>query len=277
MQRFILSLALVILVFIPFYSGKADTDTSSWPPQSRALLEQAKKQPSFSRVSGWSPQFSPTSDGKSYILVWYKGETPPSKWVVSMPGTKGYATHDFFVWSLALNGRNDVGFISIQWWLGKNDGMRDYYDPPEINREIGQALARLNVQPDSAMLVGFSRGSANVYAVAALDRNKGPHYFSTIVASSGGMAEDYPPTKQIIDGVYGKTPFAGTKWITSCGMLDPNPERDGCPAMKRTADWLKAEGGDVILQIEDPAKGHGALNTNLANAGKVLDLYLAGH
>lgn len=266
---------IFIIIAMLFISPAAfaDTDVSAWPQQSRALLEQARKQPSFVRVASWNPQFYPTSDGKSYVLVWYRGDKPPSKWLVSLPGTQGYATHDFFVWSLALNGRSDIGFISIQWWLGRNDGVREYYDPPEINKEIGQTLARLNVQPDTAMLAGFRRGAANIYAVAALDHNKGHHYFSTAVASSGGMSEDYPPNQQIINGAYGKTPFAGMKWITSCGMLDPNPDRDGCPAMKKTAEWLKAKGADVILQIEDPAKGHGALNTNLANAKKVLDLY----
>lgn len=247
---------------------------ASWTPASKALLEQAQHEGIQKQGNDLSNvHYMPTSDGKSYLLVWHPHETPPKKWLVSLPGTHGYATRDFEVWAPALKDR-DIGFISIQWWLGQGDRTEDYYRPNEIYRELDQALNRLDVAPDTALLQGFSRGSANIYAVAALDRNRGHKYFSTVVANSGGVAIDYPPTREIVDGLYGTSPFTGTQWITSCGARDENPDRDGCPAMQRTAKWLEQMGGKVVLQIEDAQAGHGALNTNLDNARQVLDLYM---
>lgn len=272
MRGFFLFLFLVSLLN-GFQSVKADELT--WGESGKRLLAQAKNQPNYQEAASLAPRFFPTSDGKSFLLVWYKGDTPPQKWLVSLPGSQGYATQDFFVWSPALSGR-DIGFVSLQWWLGQGDDMRDYYSPFDIYRELDKALGRLGVKPDMALLQGFSRGSANIYAVAALDRMRGHRYFSMFVANSGGVAPDYPPTRKINDGEFGFQPFAGTRWITSCGERDPHPERDGCPAMRRTAAWLQEKGAAITLQIEDPAKGHGALNTNPENAHKVLDLYLDG-
>ena len=123
------------------------------------------------------------------------------------------------------------------------------------------------------MLHGFSRGSANSYAVAALDAGRdGRHYFSLFVASSGGVALDFPPTRAIANGDYGPRPLQNTRWVTAAGGRDPHPDRDGIEGMRRTAAWLKEQGGTVVLAIEDAKEGHGALQRN-GNVKKVLDFY----
>ena len=122
------------------------------------------------------------------------------------------------------------------------------------------------------MLHGFSRGSANAYAVMALDSGRGHQYFSFAVASSGGVALDYPPTRAILAGVFGLRPLLNTRWVTSAGARDPNPDRDGIPAMRRTAAWLKEQGATVLMTIEDPTEGHGALQRNSKNTKQLLDL-----
>lgn len=124
------------------------------------------------------------------------------------------------------------------------------------------------------MLHGFSRGSANSYAVAALDAGRGKRYFSLAVASSGGVNLDYPPTRAILAGAFGDHPLRGTRWITVAGAHDPEPDRSGIPGMKRTAAWLREQGATVIETIEDPDEGHGALQRNPKNARRVLDLFL---
>jgi hypothetical protein len=146
----------------------------------------------------------------------------------------------------------------------------------QIYREFDIALRKLGVAPGMAMLHGFSRGSANAYAVAAIDAGRGRRYFSLIVASSGGVATDYPPTQAILSGAFGDRPLRGTRWITVAGARDPAPERDGIPAMRRTAAWLETQGAAVIERIEDPREGHGALQRNAANAQRVLDLFTRG-
>ncbi len=60
-----------------------------------------------------------------------------------------------------------------------------------------------------------TRGSANLYAVAAIDKGRGRKLFSLYVASSGGVALDYPPTRSILDGRMGPRPLAGTNWVTA--------------------------------------------------------------
>lgn len=126
------------------------------------------------------------------------------------------------------------------------------------------------------MLHGFSRGAANSYAVAAIDAgNRGRHYFALIVASSGGVGLEYPPTRAILNGAYGPHPLQGTRWITAAGGRDPHPERDGIPGMRQAAGWLREQGATVVAEIEDASEGHGALQRN-GNARRVLDLFLQG-
>ncbi len=123
------------------------------------------------------------------------------------------------------------------------------------------------------MLHGFSRGSANSYAVMALDAGKGTGFFALAVAQSGGVSVDYRPTRAILNGEYGSRPLAGTKWITVAGMRDPQPDQGGVPAMRRTAIWLREQGAEVD-SIEVMNGGHGALTRDSATAAKVLDRFL---
>jgi len=67
--------------------------------------------------------------------------------------------------------------------------------------------------------------------------------------------------------------LAGTRWVTACGERDPNPERDGCPGMRRTGQWLKEQGAILLDAIEDPQSGHGALQLNPRNAERLLEFF----
>jgi hypothetical protein len=230
----------------------------------------------FSTAEKLHPEVRPTSDGKSFYLVW-RASPVPTKWIVSLHGAgqpaRGFATDDLAVWAPHLKNR-DVGLLCLQWWMGKGDGIESFYTPLEINREIDRALQDLHVKPGNVMLHGFSRGAANSYAVAAIDAGRGGRYFSLIVASSGGYAADYPPNRGITNGDFGADPLKRTRWITAAGARDPNPQRDGIEGMRRTARWLKEQGAVVVESIEDPKFGHGALHLNFKNTSRVLDLFL---
>lgn len=223
-----------------------------------------------------NPDIIPTSDGQSFIVVWKATGKNPKHWIVSLHGSQGFATDDLAIWYPHLK-NSDVGLVSVQWWIGTDDTTKSYYTPLQIYREIDIALQKLGVQPGTVMLHGFSRGSANSYAVAAIDAGRGRHYFSLNVASSGGVSLDYPPTRAILDGAFGDHPLRSTRWITVAGAREGNPvaqDRDGIPGMKRTAAWLREQGATVIETIEDPDEGHGALMLNPKNARHVLDLFL---
>jgi len=191
------------------------------------------------------------------------------KWIVSLHGTGGSARTDIGIWQKNAAGRG-FGLLSIQWWREQGDS---YLPPAEIHREIEAAAKLLGIVPGRALLHGFSRGSSNLYAVAALDAGQGRKVFSLFVANSGGAAADYPPNRAVAEGKFGKRPLAGTRWITVCGERDPHPDRDGCPGMRRTGLWLKEQGAQLVEAIEDPKFGHGALSLNPRSAERVLDLF----
>lgn len=245
---------------------------NDFPLAAQQLYEKAKHGQRYELAMKLSPAIVPTADGRSFFVIWRpKSGAMPRKWVVSLHGSHGFATEDFAVWSPYLMDR-DVGYIGLQWWLGQ--GHDDYYKPQEIYRELDVLMSRLQISPGDALLEGFSRGAANIYAVAALDHVKGRNYFSLFVASSGGVSVDYPPTQQIERGVFGAQPYAGSNWITACGGTDENPNRDGCPAMQRTAQWLKGKGANIVMQLEDANLGHGAFHRNPALANKALDWFM---
>lgn len=237
------------------------------------LFQQAQAGKFYSTAAGLRPEYLPTSDGQSFLAAWRAtGTNAPRRWIVSLPGSEGFATDDLAIWSRHLKGR-DVGLVSVQWWLGRDHERESYYSPEQVYRELDRALQKLGVAPGTVMFHGFSRGSANSYAIAALDAGRGRKYFALNVASSGGVAVDYPPTRAILNGSYGDHPLRGTRWVTAAGAHDS--ERDGVAAMRRTAEWLKDQGATVELVIEDPNLGHGALVLNPNNARRVLDRFLA--
>lgn len=239
----------------------------------QAVYQRAQGGRWFAQASALGFEVMSTSDGRSFLAAWKPAGAAPKRWIVSLHGSHGFATDDLALWHSALKDR-EVGLLCLQWWIGNDDSMSSYYPPLQIYREIDIALQRIGVQPGAAMLHGFSRGSANSYAVAALDASRGRHYFALNVASSGGVATDYPPTRAILSGAFGDRPLRGTRWITAAGARDPEPERDGVPAMRRTAAWLEEQGATVIERIEDPAEGHGALQRNVRNTQRVVDLFL---
>lgn len=272
MKYFFLSIFLVLPLL---FSSIAQAE--GWTPQSKALYEMAQAKRKFTEPEGMKPKAVPMQNGKGFFLVWAPEqkipEKWPEKWIVSMPGSHGLVTDEFSLWARNLKERN-VGLVEVQWWLGSGDETKDYLTPPEIYREIDMLLSSMRIQPGYAMLHGFSRGSANIYPVAALDRVRGRKFFNVFVANSGRASVNYPPTHEIEMGNFGEKPFEGTQWVTVCGFKDKNPTRDGCEGMQETGKWLRRLGATLAMVIEDPESGHGALHTNPQNIVKLLDWYL---
>lgn len=267
-----IAIACMCLV-LSWQSSFAATEQGMLQGQAGDVYRRAQGGRWFADAAKLAPDVLPTSDGQSFIVAWRAPGTNPKRWIVSLHGSRGFATDDLALWYPSLKGR-DVGLISVQWWIGADDSPRSYYAPLQIYREIDLALRKLGVQPGMVMLHGFSRGSANSYAVAAIDAGRGRRYFSLNVASSGGVSTDFPPTRSIVAGDFGERPLKGTRWILAAGARDPVPDRDGIPGMRRTAVWLEEQGAIVAERIEDPTEGHGALLRNAANTRHVLDLFM---
>lgn len=244
----------------------------SLPPAAQQLYEQARNGKWFRDAEKLSPAILPTSDGRSFVAVWKPAAASKNLWVVSLHGSEGYATDDLAIWHKYLAPRG-IGLITLQWWFGRGQGNADYYAPEQINRELDIALRTVGVQPGRAMLHGFSRGSANIYAVAALASSRPAKYFSLFVANAGRMSPDFPPNRALAEGRFGPRPLANTRWITVCGDRDPHPERDGCSGIRATGQWLAEQGAQVALAIEDPQGDHGVFHRNPGNVNRVLDLF----
>ena len=266
---------VAVMLLALLASGQFSAAEQKLTGRAAALFKQAQAGKHYATAAKLQPEILPTSDGQSFLVVWRAagGTNAPPRWIVSLPGSHGFATDDLAIWSPHLQGR-DVGLVCVQWWLGQGDDTASYYRPEQIYREVDLALQKLGVKPGAVMLHGFSRGAANSHAIAALDAGRGKNYFALNVASSGGVALDYPPTRAILNGRYGDHPLRGTRWITAAGAKDT--ERDGIAAMRRTAEWLKEQGAIVLERIEDPDLGHGALVLNPRHAARVLDVFLNG-
>ncbi len=216
-----------------------------------------------------------TQDQKSYVLTWFPEGTDESHLppiVVTLHGHGGYAFDDFYVWHPFLKQRG-YGFMAIQWWIGDSEKTSDYLMPQEIYRIIDQNFKKLGVEPGRAMLHGFSRGSANIYPVAAMDQSLKNHYFSLFVANAGRANSGYPPVHEIEQGRFGERPFEGTHWVTFAGGKDTNPDRDGIPGMRETGDWIQRYGGTLDLAIEDPSADHGGFHRSPKNCEAALDVF----
>lgn len=237
------------------------------------LYAKATRGPHYEQSARLHPRILPTADGRSFAAVW-QAVPNPTHWIVSLHGSRGFATDDLAVWHPHLKDR-PVGIICLQWWLGENDSTSGYLTPREMYDDLSPLLGQLKVTPGKVMLEGFSRGSANSYALAAIDAgDKGHHWFNLCVAQCGGASPDYPPTRAIDEGLYGREPLRGTRWVTVAGAKDPNPQRDGLEGMRQTARWLEAHGATVLARIEDPSLGHGAMHLSQSNTKRVLDLFL---
>ncbi|MBI1763561.1 MAG: hypothetical protein HYR56_19220 [Acidobacteria bacterium] len=235
----------------------------TYPPAVQALLDwaRANNPQHYQFALDQGAQIGVTADQRSFYLVWYPATQtglPADKrsLIVTMHGTGGNAFTEFFLWYNSAQ-QHQHGVLALQWYFPANTPPNDYYAPAESYSALAAALKGQAFKPGRALFHGFSRGSANSYYVTMFDRLSGNHFFGLSVANSGGASTDYPLYLDIVAGRFGVRPLAGTRWITSCGERDPNPERDGCPALRRTDTWLLQQGASLDMVIEDNAGGHG--------------------
>jgi hypothetical protein len=217
----------------------------------------------------------PAADGKSFSVWWLPAGSDPANpppMIVTLHGHASWAFDEFFLWHPYAMERG-YGILALQWWFGGGEAINNYYLPQEMYPLIEEVLKAKNVRPQTVLLHGFSRGSANTYGLTALDRASGNNFFLLTIANAGGRAVDFPIHQSIERGDFGPRPFANTHWVMVCGMNDPHPERDGCPAMNAAREWVLQLGGAVDLLIEDPNGDHGAFHRNPANVNAALDVF----
>lgn len=197
-------------------------------------------------------------------------EAPP--FIATIHGHAGWATNEFYLWHSYAKERG-YGIVALQWWFGEGERYQDYYAPNEVNRELSIILGGEGARPERVLFHGFSRGSANSYAVVAYDRNGGEGYYGLAIANAGKPGLDFPGNVDIESGTLGPQPLAGTRWVTFCGGKDEHPDRDGCQGMRAAAAWIERYGGTVLKVMEDPEADHGGFHRNPANTNAALDVF----
>ncbi|MFH2104088.1 MAG: hypothetical protein ABIJ39_12120 [Chloroflexota bacterium] len=216
-----------------------------------------------------------SEDGRSFLLFWLPpGGDPnnPPPLIVSLHGEGAYAFDEFFAWHpRALE--YGYGILAVQWRVGAGESDADYYTAGEVHQVLQSTLHMIKAQPGLNLLHGFGRGAASIYALAALDATSPSPYFRMTIANAGGANLDFSANQQISSGAFGSLPFLATHWFLYCGMQDPNPDRDGCPAMQRTQEWLTGLGGTVDSFIQDPSGGHDGFLTDPENIRAALSAF----
>ena len=220
-------------------------------------------------------QFLSTPDGRSFCVLWYPDGTSPDNpppMIVTLHGHASWALDEFFLWQ-PYAAKRKFGILALQWWFGKGETPNDYYVPQDMYRIIDAVLRRQNIPRQSVLVHGFSRGSANIFGLTALDRASRNHFFLLTVANAGKAGRDFPINQEIDRGAFGQRPFEGTHWVTCAGAHDPHPDRDGVQGMRDARDWVTRHGGTVELSIEDANGDHGCFHRNPANVEAALDVF----
>ncbi len=265
--------SLASLLFLALFTLPARAEDPKLPPLVAQGRDADPHRYQFALDKG--AQILPTSDGKSFYILWLpetkKGaEHPPM--IATIHGHDGFAFNEFFLWYPEAKKRG-MGILAIQWWLGKGERPQDYLSPDEVYAVVEDVFEKEGMMEGSSLFHGFSRGSANSYAVGANDTHSGKRYFSLFVANSGKPSLDYPPNMAIERGEYGEKPLTGTHWVTYAGAKDTNPERDGFEGMRGAGEWIRQHGGVVDLALEDPNGDHGGFHKNPANMAKALECF----
>ncbi len=214
-----------------------------------------------------------TSDNKAFTIWWQPSTGTPAGVLVTLHGHGSYASDEFYLWQPYLQAKG-YAILALQWWFGGGETVADYYQPHEMYPIIASLLKEKGVQPGTVLLHGYSRGSANSYAVTALDTSSGNRYINMTLSNAGGAAADFPPNQQIAAGALGVSPFSGIQWVMYCGELDPDPTINGCPAMTAAKSWVTQYGATVKLLIDDPNGGHGGFMLSSSNVTTALNQFV---
>lgn len=262
---------LICLLLACHLSGQA------LPSAAQALLDKAKTitPTRYQYAIDQGAKILPTTDGNSFYLTWRPaGATASTPYVVTSHGSTGWAFDEFFLWKSYAE-KYGYSILALQWYFPPGPGAEKYYEPADTHREFRAALKAAGALETNNLLHGFSRGSANIYAVHTLDRQSGDRYYAMAIANSGGASVGFPFNDAITAGAYGYNNFSGTYWTMFCGGRDPNPDRDGCPGMRRTQEWVTRFGGVVSLFIQDDAADHGGFHQTPTYVQQALDAFKA--
>lgn len=204
-----------------------------------------------------------------YVATW-----APSAWftspnrtlIVDLHGTGGYPEAEFNDFRSYLQQRN-WGFLGISYLYNANNDAGDYDTPVPILARINAALDEMRAACGSNItlhLMGFSRGSANTYAIAMLDR-QAEGKINGVIANAGAWPPDAGPLPPELLAVNGN-PMAmkDTRMWGWCGLNDMTHGYPMCDEMTTALKWVQDHGGTVApgTPFVSPDAGHTDFKNN---------------
>lgn len=264
-------LLLLVLVLVGgagwfVYSRQAkvedNADATKKSSQTTSPAKETPKEPDSADTLA-SPQKITSSDGKTYFVYGApagQNNKDTKRIVISLPGHGTIADDGYKAWAGHIES-GQYALAEFNWWRGTGEKTADYYDPASV---VSQTRAFLHEQgydsDDIVVLHGFSRGSANTYAVIAQDRLVKGSVFDAVISNAGKYQSSFPLADRTLSDAEITRLFKGMPWVLACGGLDENPNRDGCPGMTETQSFLTAHGANVLALLTDPNQGHGAFH-----------------
>ncbi len=212
----------------------------------------------------------PVGNGR-YYLVWI-----PEIWdtivdrkvIVSVHGTGGCAEWMLNEWYQATE--HDWALVSLQYY----DRSADRYDDDEVIYEnlenvVEELRHNCPVSEADFFYHGFSRGSAQGFAVAIRDR-AASQLFTSFIADSGNSSVTYPTLKDAPHDA-----MAGARFWMWCGEHDisaVDPLRTTCEIMSEdTVPYIASHGGTVDAFTQEADGCHGMFHYNCNEKCKKCD------
>lgn len=224
------------------------------------------------RAASFRAQFLASGGGlravnRKYVAMFFPehwSESAPRRLIVDLHGTGGSPEENWGVdWGRILPARN-WAYIGLKY-VDDTNGVHD--DETTLYTNIKAALddirSRCDLGQTENVLTGFSRGSAQAFSIAALDR-KDRRLFAAIVHNSGAWipGRPLPPTLRDLAERADMNGFAGSKHFMYCGERDQSHEVPMCDEMTTAREFVRAHGGAVETLYRDGRGGHGGLAKN---------------
>ncbi len=201
--------------------------------------------------------------------VWPDGATEETRYIVTLHGTGELAEKNFYWWYPRVqelrDGGYNVGLIALQYHDPEAASDTGYLSVNDIYLALDEVLADRvasgKAAPHGHIFHGFSRGSANQYGLAILDRQQN-QWSTTFIADSGAWAPGTDPLPVVQDAMEDgdSTLLAGVSFYIYNGLQDHDPQQNGTYGQNQAAEVMQDLGASVE-RVEDTTGCHSAFLT----------------